>query len=391
MPDLPQYPLPQQSVQQIGQTASNVPPNILAGVGPGIAQGFGMGLQQRQVQAQELERQTQLMQAQAAMQQAKRENDLKALEAVGQQYERLAKIHPDTAFEYYKNTMAPLNSVVLADHGIQADFQSEANPMHETADSVKRIQDAVTGLADGSIDQPTFQKIMAREQAGHNVGEYLQKRIDEGSKAGNAIQENVKNQSSLLQNAKAEFDKQLSNRSGGLGLQDAKVNQAGHLRTMINQNSKIDPKTGQVNYNFPENIQGELVLGLANLVSGSNVGNVEELKSLTPKTARGDWAHVMSYWTGAPLPATPQAFAKQLVDQIDRQGETAQQMRDTYHSQFAASLDPTLNEDKRNMLTKAGRGVRFEDYRNQGQEIQRKGKDGKIYTYKINPKTGKYE
>lgn len=193
MADLPQYPLPNQNIQSIGQTASNVPPNVLSGVGPGIAQGFGMGLQQRQVQALEQERQTQLMAAQNAAIQAKRENDLKALDTVGAQYERIAKTHPDTAFEYYQSTMAPLFSSVLKDHGIQADFQSDASPIHETSDSVKRIHDAVTGLADGSIDMPTFQKIMNREQSGHNVGDYLQKRIDEATKSGNTIQDFNKN------------------------------------------------------------------------------------------------------------------------------------------------------------------------------------------------------
>ena len=308
---MPDYPLPNQNITQIGQTASNVPPNILSGVGPGVAQGFGMGLQQRQVQALEQERQTQLMSAQLAAQQAKKENDLKALDTLSTQYERLSKNHPDTAFEFYRDKMAPFYSSVLQDHGIQADFQSEANPLHETSDSVKRINDAVTGLADGSIDQPTFEKIMSREQSGHNVGEYLQKRIDEAQKAGNTVQDYTKHQDELVQQ---ERQRQDSLRS------DPVIQQVEMKRVAAGQvyDALRHAQDESGNYNVS---QGQLVDLYGNIYRAqTGVGITgEALPMMDQPTAQANYAKLAAYF-GLSKNALPKELGDRLLSMSNQLG-----------------------------------------------------------------------
>jgi hypothetical protein len=204
---LPQYSLPTQGLPQGLDVASATPPNALSQVGPGITAGASMGFVARQTAALEQERQTQLMQAQAAAQQARKANNIAALQAVGEQYDRVAKIHPDAAFDLYKSQLAPLMSAVVSDTGLQADFHTDANPSHETADNVKIMRDAVSGLADGTIQMPTFQKIMIGVQSKNNISEYARQRADEAQKSGIAIQDYQRNQQTQIQQGSDDFSK----------------------------------------------------------------------------------------------------------------------------------------------------------------------------------------
>lgn len=352
---LPQYQQAQQALPQGLDVAAAVPPNILSQIGPGINAGASLGFQARQVAALEQERQTQLMSAQLAAQQAQKQNNILALQAVGEQYDRLAKQHPDTAFDMYQSKMAPLMSAVLKDHGIQADFQTEANPEHETADTVKRMHDAVSGLADGSIDMPHFQKIMNGIQSQNNIGEYAQKRIDEAQKAGNSIQDYNTHQDQL-ENQFAENISATKSRSGGYGQQDQKVDQAIHLRSLANQ--YYDPKTG--NYNVPLAQYKEMVLGLANLVSAGGSADVETRKDLESATSYSQLNKYVQTFTGKPQTGNTQAVIKNLIDSTDRQGAVAQNLRDNYLSQVQPSQSLAPGRAQRQIGK--GRGADFNEY-----------------------------
>jgi len=146
-------------------------------------------------------------------------------------------------------------------------------------------------------------------------------------------------------------------RTGGLGLQDQKVDQAIHLRSMINQSWNPQTKT----YELPEMQQGELVMGLANLVSGSSVSNIEQLKSITPKTARGDAAHLISYWTGKPLTTQPQEMIKNLISSIDRQGQVSQKLRDKYTEGLKNLVPSGLNKERADQIRNTELTSSFED------------------------------
>ena len=149
----------------------------------------------------------------------------------------------------------------------------------------------------------------------------------------------------------------VGSRSGGLGLQDQKVDQAIHLRSMINQSWNPQTKT----YEIPEMQQGELVIGLANLMSGSSVSNMEQLRSVTPKTASGDMAHMVSYWTGQPITNQPQAMIKNLVSSIDRQGKVSEKLRDKYMNGLKMLRPKDLDKDRADAIASTSLTSSYDD------------------------------
>lgn len=166
--------------------------------------------------------------------------------------------------------------------------------------------------------------------------------------AKSAFVNSDKNQQPLEKDYKNTLLKELSNRSGGLGLQDQKVNQAIHLRSLFDQ--YYDPKTG--NYNVPEVQYAELAMGLANLVSGSNTVSDSTRDAIMQKTAAGDFKGAITYITGNPQNGTTQEVLKNLKDSIDRQGAVAEDLRDQA-VMFLRGLAPTdLDPTRRDALEK---------------------------------------
>lgn len=144
-----------------------------------------------------------------------------------------------------------------------------------------------------------------------------------------------KNQQKLEKDYSTTLLKELSNRSGGLGLQDQKVNQAIHLMALVNQY-----KDDKGNYNVPKAQYGELVLGLANLLSGAGAASEGTRNELMSKTASGDLKGALQYLTGTPQNGNSQQIIKNLVDSIDRQGNVAEDLRNQ-DVQFLHGLAPT--------------------------------------------------
>lgn len=167
-------------------------------------------------------------------------------------------------------------------------------------------------------------------------------------------------QDKLEQQYKNDLNKGLSFRSGGLGLQDAKVNQAIDLRTMINQT--YDPATGK--YNIPPSLHSELVLGLARLVSPTGQVGVELMHDLQQKTLREGVAGSLIY-LGLADPKTAggptQDVAKLFIDSIDRQGETAEKLRDKYMDGIRQRAPSRLDSKRREYLEKSELGSSFVD------------------------------
>ncbi len=114
--------------------------------------------------------------------------------------------------------------------------------------------------------------------------------------------------------------------STGAGVQDAKVNQAIHLRALADQ--YYDPTTG--NYNVPQAQYAELVMGLASLVANSNVATDAQRAEIRQRTAAGDINGLATYLTGSPKNANTQDVIKNLIDSIDRQGQVAEDERNKY-------------------------------------------------------------
>ena len=107
-----------------------------------------------------------------------------------------------------------------------------------------------------------------------------------------------------------------SMRSGALGVQDAKINQAMHIKQLFDQS--YDPKTGVYNLKAPQ--FAEATQGLAELVSNSNQTSEGQRQEIKQRTAKGDFDGALTYFLGTPKNATTQDIAKMYIDAVDRQG-----------------------------------------------------------------------
>lgn len=157
-------------------------------------------------------------------------------------------------------------------------------------------------------------------------------------------------QQKLEQQYRQVLSKEFSSRTGALGVENAKVNQANHLNSLFSQ--YYDPKTG--NYNIPQSQYAELAIGLANLVSGSGQATEGTINNIMQATAKGKLNQAISYATGMPQNGSTQAVFKNLIDSVDRQAETATQNREAalqnMRDQAPTDLDPS-RIDKLNKST----------------------------------------
>ena len=155
-----------------------------------------------------------------------------------------------------------------------------------------------------------------------------------------------KEQDKLEQQYRNVLLKPLSNRSGGLGLEDAKVNQAIHLRTLINK--FYDTKTQT--YNIPPSMHAELALGLARLQSPTGQVGIELVKELRQRTAREGLAGALIFLGADPhtVGGPTQSVSRLFVDSIDRQGQVSEANREQYMDYLRGlaptDLDPTRKE-----------------------------------------------
>ncbi len=157
-----------------------------------------------------------------------------------------------------------------------------------------------------------------------------------------------KNQQKLETDYKNTLLKELSNRSGGLGLQDAKVNQAIHLKALLDQYK--DPTTGI--YSVPKAQYAEIAMGMANLVSGSNVASDSAREEITQKTAKGDINGALTYILGTPFSGSTDAVFKNLADSIDRQGKVSEDLRNQYVQTLHGFVPTDLQQSRVDALEK---------------------------------------
>lgn len=155
--------------------------------------------------------------------------------------------------------------------------------------------------------------------------------------------------------------KQVSYRSGSIGVQGSKVDQAIHASQLIDQ--AFDPKTGQ--YNITQVPYGELSETLGSLLSGGTGTSDARISALKQATLQGDFNKVLTYFTGKPSNATSQDALKQLVSIVDRQGLTAEQIRDGDVNRLKhAVLDGSgLSDDRKQMMFNAPSiGANYNDF-----------------------------
>lgn len=183
-----------------------------------------------------------------------------------------------------------------------------------------------------------------------------------------------KNQQKLEQQYRGVLAKENSSRSGSIGVESAKVNQANHLNSLITQ--YYDPQTG--NYNVPTAQYAELVLGLASLVANNGNTSEGERASIEAKSAVSDVNGLAQYLSGVPKNGNTQDMIKNMVDSIDRQAETAISNREAALQTLRYQAPTDLEQSRVDALNKSTNMVEYA-----GQErIDKKG----VETYIASPK-----
>lgn len=179
-------------------------------------------------------------------------------------------------------------------------------------------------------------------------------------------------QDKLEQRATQLVTKAIQNRSGGVGLQDNKVNAAIHARELINQ--AYNPETGQ--YDVTQVPYGELAESLGSLLSGGTGSSEGRINSLKQRTAQGDINAALSYVSGKPSNATSQEALKQLVHMIDRQGQVSEDLRDGYLADIKKL--PVFNEldpERAQALLDTNIGASFKEHLKNAPDKQSTAKD----------------
>lgn len=287
---------------------------------------------------------------------------------------------------------------IAAAQKINDDIATENNKLadrayQESQDKIKAIQGIATDAAKNGASPDTIKAITSSQDvesaisaagdslqtASGTLGDYLQYKRDavangltpkdyqtykddqdakqlrdDVSKASQIAYatENAKNQSDanstesdkvqqkLEQQYRGVLSKEFSSRTGALGIENAKVNQANHLDSLLTQ--YYDPKTG--NYNVPKSQYAELVTGLANLISPTGAANESTIKDLNSYTSKSDLNGALQYLTNSPQNGNTQAMIKNIVDSVDRQAQTATSNREAalqnLRDQAPTDLDP---------------------------------------------------
>lgn len=192
-------------------------------------------------------------------------------------------------------------------------------------------------------DRQTFEKNKATIRADTAFQQHIAERQYDNA---HPAPEKPKNQDTIEQEYRAVLTRGLSSRSGGLGGEDAKVQQANHLIALLD--AGYDPKTDT--YNIPHVQQTELAMGLAKLVSPGGVVAQKTVNDINQATAKGDFAKALTYVIGTPFNGTTQDLVKMYRDSIIRQGETAQTNREGEMAYLRGLAPTTLAEDRRKAL-----------------------------------------
>lgn len=153
----------------------------------------------------------------------------------------------------------------------------------------------------------------------------------------------------------------------------------------------------------------ELAIGLNSMLSGSNTGASEQVKSLVPQTIWGDAQKLKEWFVNNPTGLQQQEFVKRMLGSISREKQTAeQQMNRTRFSRIAKYSDlASSNPDDFNSVLQSN-GVDPEQYQQWtkggykamsavakpgegGQSAKPKTVKQNGHTYTLNEGTGQYE
>lgn len=162
-------------------------------------------------------------------------------------------------------------------------------------------------------------------------------------------------QDKLEQNYRQALLKTISMRSGGLGMQDAKLNAAIHARQLIDG----APKDKNGNLEINQMVSPELALTLANIVSGSTSTSLEVFKNMNPDTLYKSVQSSIGHITGKPVNVLTPEWQQSIKHMLDRQGLTSEALRDKYIEGIKSMRPTTLDPKRAETLEKAELGSSY--------------------------------
>lgn len=241
-----------------------------------------------------------------------------------------------------------MNKALLAhNYAAAVNAGGESLQASSNADLAKYFQYKKDALAKGlkPMDFTDYNDQQIRKEA--------QAKADAQASANSTASDKV--QQKLEQQYRTVLSKEFSSRTGSLGIENNKVNQANHLDALFSQ--YYDPKTGT--YNVPKSQYGELAIGLANLISPTGTVTEGARKEIEQRTAAGDIGGAITYITGKPVAGTTNDVIKNLVDSVDRQAQIAVSNRQSAldNMKFLAPTD--LDPSRVEALNKATEMVKY--------------------------------
>lgn len=254
------------------------------------------------------------------------------------------------------------------------------------------FMNSTMSIASQLPDQDMAKKIIGIAEAAGNSSSDVQKNINEmvlkqfapKDPALQAVREDSLNlrkdnrQDKLEKFHTDRLTKVLSNRTGGLGLQDAKVNQALDLRVMVD--GMKDPDSGE--YKIPPSAHTELALGVAKLLSPTGVVAQQLVDKLEQGTLAQKMANVAITFGADPkeVGGTTQSVTKFMIKTIDRQGELAETIRNKYIEGLKKTAPRGLDPARIDELNNIEMGSSFKEYLKQNSSSsQQFNVGGKIY------------
>ena len=149
----------------------------------------------------------------------------------------------------------------------------------------------------------------------------------------------------------------VSFRSGGLGVQDQKVNSGVHALALLDQT--YDPTTKT--FNIPPIMQSELAANVNNAISNQNVTSDQMRQDLQQRSIYGDWNKTMQYLLNTPKNSLPQDNAKLLASMVIRQGPVAEMERDKYIKDLKTMQPSGLDPDRAEKINQIQFGTSFNE------------------------------
>jgi hypothetical protein len=140
-------------------------------------------------------------------------------------------------------------------------------------------------------------------------------------------------------------------------LQNAKVEQAIHVRQAMESGRD---ENGQLHLN--QVTEPEVALGLANLVSNKSTTNLEEFRSMTPQARITFLKRAMGDFFGKPVDVLTPDWTNTLLHMVDRQGLTAEKLRDNTLAQYKKFKNTRLAPERAANAESVSAGTNYSDF-----------------------------